>query len=216
MIIAIKASAPERASYLQFTSLIIAVLFAMLSLASMSFAEQQATVFYLDKNYNPMVNLKQIEPVSEGMKAILAMYALQVGGGCQGHDESGLRCKLTTSLGLGAQCSPQHLDIVSSWFKKSIPKMSGYPTHAIKSALKSGDLKSICYKMPEGATIQEIWEIIRVKQRDKMIFVDAISNWTVSADGPSGQIRYETVYRINAHSVTVVKHKKISVKKRKN
>jgi glutathione S-transferase len=60
--------------------------------------------------------------MSEGINAILAMYALQTGGGCEGHDDAGLRCELTKSLGLGAQCSEKHLKLVRSWFKNEVPK----------------------------------------------------------------------------------------------
>lgn len=172
--------------------------------------KKEVVVFYLDEQFRPISKLERLGPLSQGIRAILAMYALQVGGGCEGHDEMGLKCELTKSLGLGAQCSDEHLSLVRSWFKKEIPPMSGHPEHTIQRVLKSGDLQSICYNAPYTATNQVIWEIIRVKKDNDHIFVDAINRWTVSADGPSGQNRYKTEYRINADTVTVIAHEKLS------
>lgn len=210
----IKRIKPKRAFLRRFLTIIISALFVFLISTSISFAQEQA-VFSLDKNYSPVVNLERLQPVAEGIKAILAMYALQAGGGCQGHDESGLRCILTTELGLGAQCSSQHLNLVHTWFKKGIPRMSGYHPNAFKGALKSEDLHNICYNAPEGATYQNIWEIIRVRQKDNLVFINAISDWTAGADGPSGRTRYESVYRIGPHDVSVVSHKEVAPNKGK-
>jgi hypothetical protein len=215
MIDTIKEAKTGRARSNRFVTIIITTLFVVLISASISFAQEQAIVFYLDKTYYPVVNLERLQPVSEGMKAILAMYALQVGGGCQGHDESGLRCILTTELGLGAQCSSQHINLVHTWFKKGIPKMSGYYSSLFGVALKSEVLQDICYNAPEGAKYQEIWEIIRVRQKDDLVFINAISSWTAGADGPTGRKRYESVYRIGPHDVSIVSHKEVSPKKGK-
>lgn len=168
-------------------------------------------IFYLDAQYRPVVRLERLEPFPEGIKAILAMYALQVGGGCEGHDEAGLKCELTKSLGLGAQCSDRHLNLVRSWFKKEMPPMGWYPERVIQRVLKSSDLQSICYNAPYTATRQVIWKTIRVKKENDHFHIDAIRHWTASADGPSGQDRYQTEYRIDAHMVVVIAHKKSSL-----
>ena len=188
-------------------------LFVFLTLAPRSLGQTQSAAFYLDGAY-PVVNLKGLQPLSEGMKAILAMYALEVGGGCQGHDESGLRCKLATELGLGAQCSPKHLNLVHSWFKNGMPRMSGYRADLFRRGLKTDELRSICYNQPEGATYQEIWEIIRIEKKNDKVTVNAISNWTVGSDGPSGRKRYKTVYRIHSHEIAVLSHEQVSPKQR--
>lgn len=176
--------------------------------------QEQVVVFYLDEQFRPVTKLERLGPLSEGIKAILAMYALQVGGGCEGRDEHGVRCVLTTSLELGAQCSERHLSLVRSWFKKELPRMHGFSDQSIQRALKSGDLHSICYNAPHTATRQVIWEIIRIKKDNNLVFVDAMSHWTASSggDGPSGQNRYQTEYRINTDTVTVVTHKELPMK----
>ena len=187
---------------------VVAVL--MLSTIPLSYAGQQVVVFYLDAQYRPVAKLDRLGQMSEGINAILAMYALQTGGGCEGHDDAGLRCELTKSLGLGAQCSEKHLKLVRSWFKNEVPAMSIYPEATIQRSFKSGELEPICYKAPDTSTVQEVWEIIKVKREDNLVLVDAIRRWTFnSADGPSYRSRYKTEYRINAHTITVVAHKEI-------
>jgi len=183
--------------------------FALLSLTPVAYAEKEVVVFYLDSQYRPVAKLERLGQMSEGVKAILAMYALQMGGGCEGTDEAGLKCELTKALGLGAQCSKEHIQIVETWFKKEIPPMSRYPEQTIQRALKSGDLESICYNQPYTATHQEIWEIIRVKKENNLVSVDAISHWTASADGPSGSNRYSTTYRVGENGVAVLNHRKV-------
>ena len=188
----------------------ILLLFVFLTLAPLSLGQTQSTVFYLDEAYHPLVNLKGLQPLSKGIKAILAMYALQAGGGCQGADESGLRCRLATALGLGAQCSPEHVNLVQSWFKNGMPRMSGYRSDLFLRGLETDELRSICYKQPETATHQEIWEIIRIEKKNDTVNVDAISSWTVGSDGPSGRKRYKTVYRIDSHDIAVLSHEEVS------
>jgi len=180
-----------------------------LSLTPVAYAEKEVVVFYLDSQHRPVAKPERFGQMSEGIKAILAMYALQIGGGCEGNDEAGLKCELTKALGLGAQCSKEHLQLVQSWFKKEMPPMSGYPEQTIQRVLKSGDLESICYNQPYTATRQQIWEIIRVKKENNLVSVDAISHWTASADGPSGQNRYSTTYRVEENGVTIVSHRKV-------
>src|SRR5579859_6685684 len=70
-------------------------------------------VFYLDDQFRPVARLDRLGPMSEGFKAILAMYALQVGAGCK----NDYQCVLTQDLGLGNQCSDQQVNLVRSWFK---------------------------------------------------------------------------------------------------
>lgn len=180
-----------------------------LSLTSVAYAEKEVIVFYLDSQHRPVAMPERLGQMSEGVRAILAMYALQIGGGCEGNDEAGLKCELTKALGLGAQCSRGHLQLVQSWFNKEMPPMNGYPEQTIQRVLSSGTLESICYNQPHTATRQQIWEIIRVKKESNLVSVDAISRWTASADGPSGQNRYSTTYRVEENGVTIVNHRKV-------
>lgn len=188
--------------------LAVAALTVLLSI-SVSYAKEQVVVFYLDSQYRPVAKLERLGKIPEGTKAILAMYALQIGGGCEGNDEQGLKCELTKALGLGAQCSSQHLSLVRAWFKELLPPLSGHSELTVQNAIKSGELGSICYNQPYTATRQQIWEIIRVSTEDNLVSVDAISQWTASADGPSGKNRYSTIYRVDENAVTVLSHRKV-------
>jgi uncharacterized protein len=155
-------------------------------------------------NEDPLVNLDPFQPLSEPIKAILAMYALQAGSDCRG-GTGNLKCALTSSLGLGRQCSQEQLRLVGKWFREGIPAMGRYAP----SAYKSAELGSICYQAPDGARAQEIWTTIKVGIRRNLIFVDAVYYWTVTADGPSGHTGYSTVYRIGKESVITVSHKRV-------
>jgi len=62
-----------------------------------TFAANKATIFYLDEHYNPVVRLDRLGPMTDALRAILAMYTLQSGAGCVGHigKKDGLNCALT-------------------------------------------------------------------------------------------------------------------------
>lgn len=170
-------------------------------------------VYSLDKHYEGVVRLKPLQPLPESLKAILAMYALQKGADCRGYDESGLRCRLTTALGLGAQCSRKHVQLVRTWFASGFPNMGGYSEPSLASALQSGDLASMCYGAPEGATRQQTWLRITVRRENDLVFVDATSFWMSGVDGPTGEHRYASVYRLGPDEVGVVSHKLVSAKR---
>lgn len=195
---------------MRYLRIIFAVLVVALCFSSSSFAGTgEVTVFYLDQNYRPVTKLERIAPLSDGMRAILAMYALQNGAGCEGAAEGGLQCSLTTSLGLGTQCSDRHVAFVSSWFKDEIPKMSGYGDYNYRSPELPDKLKTICYRSPDGATFQQTWDIIRVRTQGKYVFVDAIGSWMAREEG--GRFRYSSEYRIMDNSIKVVAHHKIRI-----
>jgi uncharacterized protein len=165
-----------------------------------------ATIFYLDENYLPVVKLERLGPLSDGMRAILAMYALQNGAGCSGGNEN-IRCSLNDALNLGGQCSKEHVNLIRTWFRQSIPKMDEYGDDVYKNIQTPGDLEAICYRMPDGAAFQNRWDIIRVTQNEDHVTVDAHGKWL--AREKTGSFRYLTEYRINKDSVTVISHKEI-------
>jgi uncharacterized protein len=173
-----------------------------------SFIEEgaKATIFYLDDNWRPVVKIDRLGPLSDGMRAILAMYALQNGAGCAGGNEN-IRCSLTDSLNVGAQCSKEHVNLIRTWFRQSIPKLGGYGDDVYKNIQTPGGLEAGCYKKPDGATFQSIWDIIRVTQNGNHVIVDAHGTWL--AREKTGSFRYLTEYRINKDSVTVITHKEM-------
>ena len=175
---------------------------------------RETTVFYLDKSYNPVTRLDRLKPLSEGMRAILAMYALQNAGGCGsffGAHE--LKCVLTESLGLGNQCSDAHIHLVSTWFKNGMPNLAGTGEGAFQKAIKDGDLDAICARWPDNSGLQFIWEIIRVRQDNNHVHVEAIREVQANADGPDYEFKDVSEYSINLKDVTVLAHKEQPIKK---
>jgi len=182
-----KASYSLRYLFLTISSL-------LLFITDLSYADPGKVVFYLDKDYQPVVKLDRIAPLSEGLKAILAMYALQNDTGCTGVDED-YSCELTDALSVGGQCSKNHIEIVRSWFKSGMPNMS----------FNSGGIEDICYKTPETATFQQKWDLIRVEIKNNHILVYAHGAWL--ARDNSGSFKYISEYEINRDSITVVSNK---------
>lgn len=159
-------------------------------------------VFYLDQHFSPVVRLERTSQ-SEAMKAILAMYALQNGAGCGGKNEQALvKCALTNNLGLGANCSEEHLRLVRGWFKKTPNLTSRWNPRVDGDPSRLGALESLCYGQPDTASWQNIWEIIRVDESSESVRVDAIF-FGGSQHGRT-RARYVTTYRIEEKEITVV------------
>jgi hypothetical protein len=196
-----------RAALLPFAATVLAVT------AQRAPAAQMVTVFLLDQHYNPVVRLNKVAPLGEPLRAILAMYALQDGGGCEGNtdpSENGLHCMLTTALGVGPQCSAAQLQLVRAWFKTSIPRMSGLAPDIYLNVQRPGTLENICYAAPMTATFQQTWDRIRVRQDGTEIFVDAVGSWL--SRGTTGGFHYRTTYKVDDHSITTLSHEEIPMK----
>jgi len=156
-------------------------------------------VFQWDRD-RPVVRLDRV-PQSEGMKAILALYALESSAGCEGNDEQGrVKCALTRELGLGANCSEAHIGLVRDWFTR-IPKLtSRWIEQRDGDAKKPGALEDFCYRQPDTAGWQNVWEFIRVEVNADRVTVDA----TWFGGSGYGRTRERSIarYRIGAHEIT--------------
>lgn len=124
-------------------------------------AAERAAVFYIDEHYRPVTRLDRLPHLTAGLKALLALYALENGAGCEGKDEDKrVRCKLTAELGLGSNCSEAHIQLVRSWFD-STPNLTSRWNARWNATTKSpGSLEHFCYGQPDTASWQNIWEII--------------------------------------------------------
>ena len=187
----------------------IAAAFVLLS--DRASAAEPVTVFLLDIHHTAVVRLEKLTPpISESVRAILAMYALQDGGGCEGENdpkEKGLHCILTTALGVGPQCSVAQLQLVRAWFKASIPKMSGSDPDLYENIQRPGALEEICYNSPDSASIQETWARIRVTQDGAQVLIDAVGNYLDRDEG--GHFHYKTTYKVEDHSITTLSHEEV-------
>jgi hypothetical protein len=169
-------------------------------------AAEPVTVF----GANPtVVRLDKLSPpLTEGLRAILAMYTLQSGAGCEDPvPDKKLSCALNTALKVGPQCSDTQLQLVGAWFK-SVPKMSGDKTDSNKyvDIQPPGSLKELCLSAPDdGAGNVQIWTSIKVTQDGGKVLIDAEGTSAAGDDGET-QYRYKTTYQIQDHSITALSH----------
>jgi hypothetical protein len=175
-------------------------------------ADSGVLVYFLDKNYRPTVRLDRLAQPAVALRGILAMYALQNGGGCESRGASGLiQCKLTTSLGLGDQCSSQHLAVVRELFAAGMPQMSGFGAHLYSSVPQEGVLESLCYGQLDSASRQRTWTAIRFKVVGQSVSVEAHGAWrSPYGEGPFG---FQTEYNIANGTVSVVSHRELSTRR---
>lgn len=170
-------------------------------------AAEPVTVF--DLNPNPVVQLDKLSPpLTEGLRAILAMYALQSGAGCGEAAANKTReCALNTALKVGSQCSDAQLQLVSAWFK-SVPQMSAEQTDRNKyvDIQPPGSLKKLCLSTPDdGKGNLQIWTTIKVTQDGGKILVDAAGE-AVAGEDQVFRFRYKTEYEIAGHSIITLSH----------
>lgn len=177
-----------------------------------AFAAQKLELIYSSEAGLLTDELDRVGVDTNALRAILAMYALQAGGGCEGRSEGRLYCKLTASLYLGTQCSEAHVNSVRNWFVDGIPKMSGYRNELYKATQTPGELESMCYEFPDSASYQQSWTSIRVQRRSgHRLFVEATQAWL--APGWYGKMRYGTLYQIKGNRITVVRHRTTSIER---
>lgn len=182
----------------------------LLGVSHGAYSSEGVRVFYLDRRYEPVVRLDRLPARTPVLDGILAMYALQNGAGCSGHDKLGLRCKLTESLGLGYQCSNAHIALVRRTFPSSLPPMSGYRAQLYQAPWQHGTLESICYALSDSTTGQTVWTMIRIGQTAKTITVDARGSWLTPDE--SRDFAYSTVFAVEGDTASVLTHRIVPTK----
>lgn len=195
-----------------FCGVLVVIFVFIMATGTWAFDAKKLTIFWLNKQYEPKLNLKTLKPLSDGLRAILALYAMRANTGCDVDvkEENVLHCNLTTALALGKQCSKKQLDLVGTWFKNGIPPIN-ISQRDIDEAFRSGNLRWLCNDVPDTATHRSMWEIIRVELQEDLVKVYAMGSWTEGPSAAHGKFRYETVYRISADFVDVVSHKELPV-----
>jgi hypothetical protein len=157
------------------------------------------------------INLKPLEPLSPAMRAILAFYAMRANSGCPPGEWSGdryrMQCPLTTALGLGDQCSDEHIALVRKWFKDGIPPVNLDKAEAVRIG-KSGKFEDACNATPYTATHQTNWLTLRVeRKKPDLMTVEASGAGTSGPEADSGFFTDVTTYRILPDRVKVVSHR---------
>jgi hypothetical protein len=165
-------------------------------------ASESAVVFYLD-NHRHVVRLDRLPGVSESIKALLALYALENGAGCEGKDENNrVKCALTRELGLGVNCSEAHIRLVRSWFEITPNLTSRWHERWNAKAKEPGSLENLCYGQPDSASWYNVWNVIKLKSSGEIVEVEAILAW--GSQYGHGRVRYRTSYRIGSHSISEI------------
>ena len=168
-----------------------------------------ALVFSADPALEPKarVHLARVLAKHPDVQAILAMYALQLGAGCEGRDPRGaLQCSLVQDLGLGAQCSAAHVEAVRSTFAHGLPPMGGLASFHYRAPLHTDQLKSMCYSSPDTATFQRIWTTLRVRAAGSRVVVSAEGAW--AARDASGTFTYRTVFSTSSGVTRYLEHRR--------
>lgn len=149
--------------------------------------------------------IKRLQPMSEGLTAILSMYALQAGTGCTFADDTYTpHCWLTEQLGI-QQCSSEHLNLVRSWFGHRLPYFSGDSKSYYIDIQKERSLEGMCYHQPDTASVQKVWTLLTVRQKKSgEIIVHAEGEYSNIRDGDSGEFKYETTYMIKGHEIEIL------------
>ncbi|TAF35248.1 MAG: hypothetical protein EAZ57_01215 [Cytophagales bacterium] len=109
-----------------------------------------------------VINEKLCNSLSDAERAALGYVVTFIGSDCNwdgqaNKDFNNLKCLANNALGLGYQCSEEHLDFLRRWFRND---------EASLDALKS------CASVPMTATTQETFDFINLKVKDNMISVE--------------------------------------------
>lgn len=130
-----------------------------------------------EKRYDPSqdrsvnfltINHDYIKEMPPAEKAAIAYLATSIGNECwwkgdrPNKDRSNLDCKIITALGLGYQCSEEHLGFLRQWFRHD------------DAALKQLE-KSKCHTCPYTATVQDSFDeiVLTVKNDSITVFFKA-------------------------------------------
>jgi hypothetical protein len=136
--------------------------------------EQQADPVTGDSVYALVVNEAYCLKMSDAERAALGYVATFIGSDCtwdeHSPDGSGLKCRILTSLGLGNQCSREHLGFLRKWFR-----LDRYALDELGN----------CQEIPNTATVQETFDEISVTLTGDSILVSYTASGINIREGKS-------------------------------
>ncbi len=143
----------------------------------------------LDNNY--------FETASPEERAALGFVATFTGNDCwwdgdYTQDRSNLKCKILSALGLGYQCSNQHLGFLRHWFRNdsaSLARLEDCPT------------------IPFTATIQDTFDSISIHESGNVIIVIASITGVNIREESEWHYLEETIFRKGPDYVAVISRK---------
>jgi hypothetical protein len=182
---------------------------SLLLLASFATCADESSftiIFYLNSSSRPVSRLDRLAPLTDPIRAVLAMYASQAAAGCApGEGTVGVECELTRALGLGSQCSSQHVGLVTKWFKGPIPD-TGWSSDSpqLENTKPRGDIAAFCYTPAKGQGLERAWERIRLKTRGSQIIVDATGVQLQPPNGEQTRQRRFVTYTVDHEQIRAV------------
>lgn len=152
-----------------------------------------------------VLNENYLKNISDPEKAALAYVATFIGNECtwdgEANDNRGnLKCKILTALDLGYQCSEQHLGFLRFWFRNN------------KEILK--ELEN-CPTTPDGATIQDTFDEIRVEVSENKIIIFFRANGINLREGKSWNWTEKHFFEFRRNELVLLK-KEVSPIKHSN
>ncbi|WP_270087206.1 hypothetical protein [Sphingobacterium sp. SYP-B4668] len=148
-----------------------------------------------------VIDDKVVASLSEAQRAAVGYIATFIGNECSWDgpyrdDRSNLKCRILTALKLGYQCSAQHLDFLRKWFKQD---------QTVLSELEN------CPTIPDGATIQDTFEEIILKQDGNQIIISVKVTGYNMREGKSWHWSEIDYFQVQGNTIVCLKKEKSEV-----
>lgn len=174
-----------------------------------SYIVTDKTITFLsrDTNGTMIINEAFCKTITAPEKAALGYVATFIGNECNWHgdykdDRSNLKCKILSALDLGYQCSDKHLGFLRKMFKNDAKVLE--------------DLKSDnCPTTPDGATIQDTFEEIRLTVKGNEILVFFKASGINMREGISWSWTETDHFQFETDHIRLIKKDKSKVKREK-
>jgi hypothetical protein len=164
-------------------------------------SESFKTVLGFESQKGWVFSLDSVKSDEEAVKAILALYSFQNGVGCE--NSSGIyQCVISKNIGL-AQCSTEHITFLKKWFKSDIPFFNQGMSSGLTKTKEGFSVltEAACYRAPDTATNQYIWNKIELSKKEKTVTIKSSATWVNAYQNRT--FNFFTVFEIEESSVSL-------------
>jgi len=176
------------------------------SITKTSLTDKTITFLWRDHNSDIIINKAYCKTISAPEKAALGYVATFIGNECSWdgaytENRSNLKCEILTALGLGYQCSEQHLGFLRTWFKddaKALKELENCPT------------------TPNTATIQDTFDEITLTTKGNKISVFFKANGVNVREESSWSWSQTDHFELNKNNIKLIKQEKSDITHKKN
>ena len=175
------------------------------SITKTSLTDKTITFLWRDHNSDIIINKAYCKTISAPEKAALGYVATFIGNECSWdgaytENRSNLKCEILTALGLGYQCSEQHLGFLRTWFKddaKALKELENCPT------------------TPNTATIQDTFDEITLTTKGNKISVFFKANGVNIREESSWSWSQTDHFELNKNNIKLIKQEKSDITHKK-